>query len=255
MPWTFAHPAAVLPFKHFFAGLLLFPALIIGSLLPDVGYYFGRFDIATYAHSLIGLFSICLPMGICLFLILRLLYKPVVHLLPQPHRGALLSLAWADIPISVTLFFKVSASLLLGALTHIIWDSFTHKSGFFVKNISALQLEVFNFLGHSFQAYNVLQHISSLFGLIFVIIFYVNWLHRAKADEIYISSHNDRWRYFLLAALVLISISMALPLAYFASGEYLNISALIFRFMVFFTSTFFVLLPCAAAVFSKKRYS
>jgi hypothetical protein len=39
MPATFAHPAAVLPFRFFGARWFNFTALVIGSMAPDAGYF------------------------------------------------------------------------------------------------------------------------------------------------------------------------------------------------------------------------
>ncbi len=47
MPWTFAHPAAVLPLRPL--KRLSFGALVVGSIAPDIGYYLGRFDLAAAA--------------------------------------------------------------------------------------------------------------------------------------------------------------------------------------------------------------
>jgi len=55
MPWTFVHPAAVLPLRKYFANRHLFGAVVVGSISPDFGYYVGRFDMATTAHTLLGL--------------------------------------------------------------------------------------------------------------------------------------------------------------------------------------------------------
>ena len=40
MPFPLAHPAAVLPFRRYCSRWLNFPALVIGSLVPDLGYLF-----------------------------------------------------------------------------------------------------------------------------------------------------------------------------------------------------------------------
>jgi WD40 repeat protein len=37
MPWTFAHPAAVLPLRKFCADRLSFAGLVVGSVSPDIG--------------------------------------------------------------------------------------------------------------------------------------------------------------------------------------------------------------------------
>ena len=64
MPATFAHPAAVLPFRVFGKRWFNFAALVIGSVTPDFAYFIRRFDVATYAHSLSGTIFFCVPVGL-----------------------------------------------------------------------------------------------------------------------------------------------------------------------------------------------
>src|SRR5580704_6496880 len=93
MPWTFAHPAAVLPLRPLRA--LPFGALIAGSCVPDLGYYVERRELAALAHTAPGLVLVCLPAGLAVFALARFLHRPVASLLPEPHRGALLGTAHA----------------------------------------------------------------------------------------------------------------------------------------------------------------
>jgi len=75
MPWTFAHPAAVLPLRPL--RRLSFGALVVGSISPDIGYYVGHFDLAGAAHTLSGLVTLSLPTGLVLMVFVRLLHRPV----------------------------------------------------------------------------------------------------------------------------------------------------------------------------------
>ena len=64
MPFTFAHPAAILPLRR--SRFLQTVPLIIGSLVPDVPYYFpGRLMTRIFldTHTLHGSIFICLPLG------------------------------------------------------------------------------------------------------------------------------------------------------------------------------------------------
>jgi hypothetical protein len=92
MPWTFAHPAAVLPFRRLGLKNLSFGGLVVGSISPDIGYYVGRFDVAALAHTTLGVLILCLPTGLVLFAMVRVLHRPVANVLPEPHRSALLSM-------------------------------------------------------------------------------------------------------------------------------------------------------------------
>ena len=53
MPFPLAHPAAVLPLGRHYPRYLSFPALIIGSLSPDVGYCSGHFRLGEFSHRLL----------------------------------------------------------------------------------------------------------------------------------------------------------------------------------------------------------
>jgi hypothetical protein len=48
MPYPLAHPAAVLPLRRLCPRRLSFPALVVGSLCPDVGYPLG---VSRFSHS------------------------------------------------------------------------------------------------------------------------------------------------------------------------------------------------------------
>ena len=54
MPFTFAHPAAVLPLKRFTPGWLSFPALLVGTVTPDLAYLFANKQIDEVAHRSVG---------------------------------------------------------------------------------------------------------------------------------------------------------------------------------------------------------
>src|SRR5690242_13826035 len=140
MPWTFAHPAAILPLRR----RLPLAALVVGSICPDIGYYLGLYPLATLAHSGPGLLLACLPMGAVALLLLQLLRGPLVELLPQPHRGALQALVHGGgmAPVGLRRFMLQGAGLLVGAATHNAWDAFTHASGSMVQWLDALRAPV-----------------------------------------------------------------------------------------------------------------
>ena len=127
MSWTFAHPAAVLPLRRLCPRYLNFPALIVGAMIPDLGYYLPGAGFARHAHSFHGMVSVCLPTGLLVLAALCVLRGPLCFVLPQPHRAAWTPLAEAPLHLNVSLLLKVAASLMLGACTHIVWDAFTHR--------------------------------------------------------------------------------------------------------------------------------
>ena len=171
MPWTFAHPAAVLPLRRYCPAYFNFAALMIGALTPDFGYYVGQFGIATLAHTFVGSFLVCLPTGMLLLAAFYLVRRPVWYLLPEPHRTALEPFLSRPTPTRFADLARAGLSVLLGAWTHIMWDSFTHRSGWTVVQFPWLP-------------YQELQHVSTVFGVAVLAIAYYFWLRRQWGGSI-----------------------------------------------------------------------
>lgn len=156
MPFTFSHPIAAIPFARF--GLPL-SALIIGSMTPDFPYFLHGSTSAQYGHSLIGTLLFCVPAGLfALWLWHRVLDVPLRSLLPtcvqrKLPRAANIFRFW---PTKQLLLIIIA--LLIGALTHIVWDSFTHANGFMVRNWAGLREPIFTHSHGTVYVFKVLQH-------------------------------------------------------------------------------------------------
>jgi hypothetical protein len=254
MPWTFVHPAAVLPLRKLGLKRLSFGGLVVGSVVPDIGYYVGRFDLAAIAHTTLGLMILCLPTGLVLFALVRVLHYPVANLLPQPHRSALLSMPQVPRLISLPIIFAVSVSITIGAMTHNAWDSFTHPAGYVVTKLPLLRETVWVLGNANIRVYEILQHSSTLVGLFLVLVAYVRWLKRADVGPVTPRVSSDRWRYTLLFGLVAASMILATPVAHAmstADGR-VNGSVLIVRFVICATSIYAVAL-CSISLLLSRR--
>jgi hypothetical protein len=255
MPWTFAHPAAVLPLRGVFRGRLSFCALVVGSMTPDFGFYFGSFAIARKAHTLWGLLTICLPSGLALLAVIRVLHRPIAGLLPFPHRQRLLALAPLRSLRSPSAFLWASISLLIGGLTHVAWDALTHESGYFVLRWPLLR-ETPRFLGkQGFEPYEVLQDLSSIVGAAIVILAYRQWIRGRDSSREAQGRGDDRWRYRLLAAIAVAAIALAAPFAYAVAGAVhgrTNPVLFAVRLFIYGTTAFFALLGVASVAVARR---
>ena len=164
MPFTFAHPAAVLPLRRL--RFLQTVPLIIGSVVPDLPYFmperWGRMYFPD-THTLYGSFQLCIPLGMASLVFVLLLREPLTVLLGGRARWLCLRaierfneqpLRW---PIALL-------SVLVGAWTHIVWDSFTHETGWTAARVAALSAPV-SFFGWDTATSHLLQYVSSVFGL------------------------------------------------------------------------------------------
>jgi len=256
MPWTLVHPAAVLPLRKLGVNRLSFGGLVVGSIAPDIGYYVGRFDLAAIAHTTLGLLTICLPTGLVLFVLVRVLHYPVAKLLPQPHRSALLSMPQVPRLISLPIIFAVAVSVTIGAMTHNAWDSFTHPAGFVVVKFPLLRESVWVLGNRNVRVYEILQHSSTLVGLLLVLVAYLKWLKRVSVAPVIPRISSDRWRYILLFGLAAASMILATPVAYEMSSAHGRVdgSVLIVRVVICAASIFAVAL-CSISLLLSRRGS
>ena len=121
MPYPFAHPAAVLPLARPLGRFAVPSALAIGSMSPDLWYFvplIGRSE----SHSLAGLAWFCLPAGLLVYALFHLFVKQPLIALVSPRLGAFTPAGLPAVP-----WYAVMVSLLVGALTHVVWDHLTHS--------------------------------------------------------------------------------------------------------------------------------
>lgn len=183
MPFTVSHTVAVIPLYKYLGKFGALSALIIGSMTPDFAYLTPFLvDQRMDSHSLIGLYLYCIPMGLTVYFLYHLLMAPVIvsilpksiqrHLHPDLFAGKL-----PDIPSYALLF-----SIILGALTHIFWDFFTHQSGI-PQYVSWMDIPLTNIDGYDIMPYRVLQHFSSIFGLSLLIFWIWAWIGKKKQEK------------------------------------------------------------------------
>lgn len=174
MPFPLAHPAAVLPLRRLCPQRFSFPALVIGSLCPDIGYCFGSLHLEKFSHRwLAGGIGFCLPAGWLLLLAFYLLRRPVVQRLSARHRQIFepLCLRPAALP-AVTM-----VSLVVGAWTHILLDSSMHENGWFVRRLPILQASLMVGSGR-IEVCDLLYSLATFAGVVCIALAYLNWLER-----------------------------------------------------------------------------
>ena len=161
MPFPLAHPAAVLPLRR--CRSFDFAALVIGSITPDLAYLSGPFHLEDLSHSLPGAILFCLPAGLLAFWGYRRL---ALRVWPASRNTDLAQ------PLSLRGWARIALSLLVGTLTHLLWDSFTHKSGWFVQRLPLLRLPLTTMFGHQVRVFHVLWYGCSFAGVALLYIVY-----------------------------------------------------------------------------------
>jgi len=165
MPFTFSHPALVLPLTYLPRKWYSLTGLVIGSLTPDFEYFIRMRIQSNYSHTILGLLWFDLPIG----LLLALAYHNIVRDSLLDNFPTLLKSRLSVFrQFDWNIYFKkkwfvVIISIIIGIVSHLCWDSFTHNDGYFVQTIPFLTNTV-EFFGMHATIFKIIQHSSTLLG-------------------------------------------------------------------------------------------
>jgi hypothetical protein len=220
MPFTLAHPAAVVPLRR----LLPLSALVVGSMSPDFEYLFRLAAVSEFSHTLPGILYFCTPVGLVVLWLFHSVVKlPVLLLLPNFVRQRLepFSSGFPFLPLSR--LSVILLALAVGAFSHTAWDSFTHEYGWAVGRLPMLRANLFDVAGREVRLYKLLQHGSTLVGLWLIAYRFWRWLRSEAVVMVRVEpSLPDRVRHRILLALLLstciIGVSIGLWSASRSSG-------------------------------------
>lgn len=205
MPFTPGHPAIVLPFirSRYFSAT----GLIVGSVSPDFEYFFKMSVNGIHSHTKAGLFYFDLPVTIVLSIVFHQLVKTnLISNLPaflQKRFSETLELNFLSYLKKNGWIFLLSA--LVGAASHIFWDSFTHNNRFFVRHFSEIYQSVsIPFRGANYPLFYVLQQVSTVVGLLVVTLYIL--LKKPFQDTAVATPRILYWLIVLATAAVVITL-------------------------------------------------
>jgi hypothetical protein len=175
MPFTGSHPVAVLPFDR---TALPTTALIAGSMAPDVPVFLHGGPGYVQTHTLLGVLSLDALLGGLMLVIWHLRRA-------APARAAAPAALRARLPRrerTAPNFALGYLALVVGGLTHIGWDEFTHRDRAAVRHIGWLHQE------HTLAAlrlpgYSWAQYASTVAGLLILAIWSARWYHRTRPSS------------------------------------------------------------------------
>jgi hypothetical protein len=189
----------------------LLSAAVIGSMVPDVTVFLPLRLPRYETHSLEALFTFCLPIGLICYWAFQLHVKPATLQL-MPDR---LYDLWRDEGESAPVtswrqWLLATIGIVFGALTHLIWDAFTHTGGRGVALLSRfdhVRIELFDM---NMSWYRAAQHTSSVVGLLFVLFFFWRTIANAAVNDFTQSRLFDKrqrhvWFYLYAAVAVVIA--------------------------------------------------
>lgn len=165
MPFTLAHPAAVLPLRRLWRGG--FVALVYGSIGPDIPYFlplevFGHVPPAT--HSLTTALTAATPLALAL-LALSVLLGPLLAAPLWGRHRAFLERELRPFMRSPWAWIEAVPAVAVGAEIHLACDAMTHSYGWFVMHLPWLRIAVPLVGGRVIPAYVGLQYVGSVAGI------------------------------------------------------------------------------------------
>ena len=192
MPFTFSHPAIVLPLLNRRKRIFSATGLIIGSIAPDFESFVHISARKVYSHTWGGMFWFDLPLALILCMLFHLVVRdPLIENLPGPLEDRFASYKnfnW--IAYFKKHFFVVIISLLIGIASHLLWDALTHLN----LHDPDSTLSVIK-IGHA-RLYIILQYSCSLIGL-FIIAIYIYKMPRIKTKQ----TTQGKFQYWLFVIL------------------------------------------------------
>jgi hypothetical protein len=152
---------------------------------PDFEYFLRLTPQGRFGHTLPGLVVFTLPLALAvLWLFHRSAKFAVMKLLPTCIQQRLICAN--DFPFgNARRFALLVLSVLAGALTHIVWDSFTHRQSWLVDHWPLLrQTVVISWITpRPLLVWHVLQHVSTLVGMGILAVWFIVWLHTAAPSQ------------------------------------------------------------------------
>ncbi|MGW3015479.1 DUF4184 family protein [Streptomyces longwoodensis] len=202
MPFTLSHAAAVLPAVRADGSgrARLVPAVLVaGSFAPDMTYYAasavpGGMEFGAVTHSLPGVFTVDVLIAWLLVGLWLLVREPLVALLPRARQGRPAALTRCGAPrarVRPSLLLRWYACAVLGALTHVFWDAFTHHDRWGVRLFPVLDTQV-----AGSPLYWYLQYGGSALAALVIAAFVTRALRRSPAGGpvgVPALSARERW--------------------------------------------------------------
>ena len=203
MPFTLTHTLAIVPIAYLWSGRGVFPALLIGSMVPDWPLYVPYGPRYELTHSFAGILLACLPLGLMISAF-YLLKSALYELLPRPLQARLAADIVAQPFFETRTLLLTAAAVTVGAATHISWDAFTHYGQWGVALVPRLNQHITLTENFGMPLFALLQHGSTFVGFPIFLLLFASWFWRSKEYTVPPPVLTRSLRLFWIAVLTLI---------------------------------------------------
>ena len=202
MPFTLSHPAIILPLIARHSKWFSTTGLIVGSIIPDFEYFIRMKIQSLYSHTLPGLFFFNLPAALVVCFLFHVIIRDSLldnlPLIIKSRFSSFQNFEWIN-------YFKhhvwiVILSIIIGTVSHLLWDAFTHEIGYFVLKLTYLR-HIIYLHGNGVPVYKICQHASTLIGALCIGIFILNL---KKGSSIQKSKQGPYWILILAVTIIIV---------------------------------------------------
>jgi len=231
VPFTISHAAAVLPLQRITRSRIPLAAMMIGSMAPDFAFFVPTTLVTRdFTHDFAGLIQFCWPVGLLLWLLfVKVLERPTIEILPSPWRERVPR----SLPVTPRAILLASIGIIVGGMTHIALDGFTHGGTPVGQLLPVLNAVAFEFHGRVIHVFGAMQVATSIVGLLAL----AYWFWSLRLAPPPPRRPRDRFGFLsvrarVLAALTVIGTSGVVALISFVDAPGENIDGRIFRLLI-----------------------
>jgi hypothetical protein len=173
MPFTFAHPAVILPLAK--NKKLPLQALVIGSLVPDFEFYLQLREVKHIGHSILGFFVVDIPLGLLILFIYNKYITVFLRTIAPSfilYKCNTLAFEYRSYKKKFFNYHNVYA-MAIGILTHLFLDLFTHHDSYLIQLFPVLSNQLI-IMNYKIKIVELNQIFLSLIGLVIIAVAILN---------------------------------------------------------------------------------
>ena len=176
MPFTLSHAAAALPFRKLRP---IWPALVIGTFVPDFEYFFRVSDVDRAGHQFPNVVIFVMPLALLVLWLFETYVKdPVVELLPLQMQRRLQNAVGPMSFVPASRFLAIVGWVGVEIASHLVWDSFTHPYTWVWERWAWLRGRATLPWHAPVTMSKVLQFVSTVLGLVILLAWFLGWYRK-----------------------------------------------------------------------------
>ncbi|WP_426625640.1 DUF4184 family protein [Leifsonia sp. McL0607] len=202
MPFTVSHAAFALVLTR---TRFPFAAVVLGAMVPDFVIFIPPEEFYDVTHSPLGLVLVDLPLAVALTIGWWGIGRPSLALLAPMVVQRRMPADWfrPALPVrSLAAWVWLVAAALVGIVSHVVWDSFTHEGGWMVDRLPFLQGEI-----AGVRVYSLAQHSSTILGLVVLVVAVVVSFRRAPMSDPPVSAPRRLRAIFWVGAALILGVA------------------------------------------------